>query len=209
MDRESPALDALEPERLRTRLAGLDARQQKIVAGLLGALIEQPARVREREWVHEQLTRMTLLAGDVDGDSPQTAVHAVRAYLHTCAEELVSAAVLLFQRVGLDLAQEVPAGFTLEDALRRGLEYLPPPGAPEDAGGRDLGEQPLARRMAARGLRPRDLVAASEEQLTHKMVTRAMKGRRLTANTMGKVRRAWNRATGSAHAASELFDYEP
>jgi len=82
-------------------------------------------------------------------------------------------------------------------------------GAPSDGLPRELGEQPLARRMAERGLRPSDLVAASDEQLTHKMVTRAMKGRRLTANTMGKVERAWDRATDGTHRRSELFDYEP
>ncbi len=74
---------------------------------------------------------------------------------------------------------------------------------------RNLGEQPLARLMIERGLRPTDLVAASTEQLTHRMVTRAMKGRRLTANTMGKVHRAWNHAAESEHERRELFDYEP
>ena len=72
-----------------------------------------------------------------------------------------------------------------------------------------MGEQPLARRMAERGLEPHDLVAASAEQLTHKMVTRAMKGRRLTRNTMGKVVRAWNLAATSGDEAHDLFDYEP
>lgn len=74
---------------------------------------------------------------------------------------------------------------------------------------RNLGEQPLAARMAARGLRPADLVAASTEQLTHKMVARAMKGRRLTANAMGKVVRAYATASGEAATAQDLFDYAP
>ncbi len=74
---------------------------------------------------------------------------------------------------------------------------------------RDLGPQPLAERMAERGIEPKHLVAASEEQLTHKMVTRALKGRRLTPNTMGKVVRAWNRATDEACAADALFNYKP
>ena len=74
---------------------------------------------------------------------------------------------------------------------------------------RDLGEQPLARLMTERGLRPKDLVAAADEQITHKMVSRAMKGRRLTANTMDKVVRAWNRATEGEDGRGVLFDYEP
>ena len=74
---------------------------------------------------------------------------------------------------------------------------------------RDLGEQPLVRLMAERDLKPQDLVAASTEQLTHKMVTRAMKGRRLTANTMSKVQRAWNLAASSENGLGELFNYVP
>ena len=74
---------------------------------------------------------------------------------------------------------------------------------------RDLGEQPLARLMAERGLRAADLVAASDEQITHRMVARAAKGRRLTARTMGKVHRAWNRAAASDDARNALFNYRP
>ena len=40
----------------------------------------------------------------------------------------------------------------------------------------NLGEQPISRIIVASGLKPHDLVAHSDEQLTHKMVTRAMKG---------------------------------
>ena len=79
----------------------------------------------------------------------------------------------------------------------------------DDGNERNLGEQPLARLMAERGLKPSDLVAASTEQITHKMVTRALKGRRLTANTMDKVHRAWNRAAACDHTEADLFNYEP
>ena len=74
---------------------------------------------------------------------------------------------------------------------------------------RDLGEQPLAARMRERGLKPADLVAASTEQITHKMVARAMKGRRLTANTMDKVLRAWEQSVNETASRSDLFNYAP
>lgn len=74
---------------------------------------------------------------------------------------------------------------------------------------RDLGEQPLARLMEERNLKPADLVEASTEQITHKMVTRAMKGRRVTARTMDKVHRAWSRATATDQPRGELFNYKP
>ena len=83
------------------------------------------------------------------------------------------------------------------------------PPTPDGVRERDLGEQPLSRLMAERGLKPKDLVAASTEQISHKMVTRALKGRRLTANTMGKVHRAWNLAASRDDVLGNLFNYEP
>ena len=72
---------------------------------------------------------------------------------------------------------------------------------------RDLGEQPLARLMAELGLKAHDLVAASTEQITHKMVSRGCKGRRLTRNVQGKLLRAFNAASGNTRTLPELFTY--
>jgi hypothetical protein len=72
---------------------------------------------------------------------------------------------------------------------------------------RNLGEQPLARLLAERGLSSKDLVKASTQQLTHKRVARGAKGRRLTPNTQAKVLQALNAATGQSYALSDLFDY--
>lgn len=72
---------------------------------------------------------------------------------------------------------------------------------------REFGPQPIAELMTELKLNPHDLVAASKEQLTHKMVSRAMKGRRLTSNTKGIVQRAFNLATGGNYKFSQLFNY--
>ncbi len=71
----------------------------------------------------------------------------------------------------------------------------------------EFGPQPIAEVMLALKLKPHDLVAASTEQLTHKMVARAVKGRRLTNNTKGLVQRAMNRATGNSYKLVQLFNY--
>ncbi len=71
----------------------------------------------------------------------------------------------------------------------------------------ELGEQPFAKILAAHGLKAHDLVAASGEQLTHKMVSKAAKGRRLTPNVQAKVMRALNRATGRNYCLADLFNY--
>ncbi len=70
-----------------------------------------------------------------------------------------------------------------------------------------FGPQPIADLMLQLQLRVHDLVAASTEQLTHKMVARAIKGRRLTSNSKGIVQRAMNQATGNVYKQVQLFNY--
>ncbi len=72
---------------------------------------------------------------------------------------------------------------------------------------RNLGPQPIERIMAEHQLSPHDLVAASTEQITHKMVARACKGRRLTPNVQAKVQAALNRATQQQYRLADLFTY--
>jgi hypothetical protein len=74
--------------------------------------------------------------------------------------------------------------------------------------GNDLGPQPIARLMAEFGLKPNDLVSNSTEQITHKMVGRAIKGRRLTPNIQRKILNALNKAANRQYQLKELFNYE-
>ena len=113
------------PDDVRRALADFDARKQKIVAGLLTVMMKNPEQVRDREWISEQLTQLTLLAGDFEADTPQDGVRAVQEYLQANSEELVCATFLLFQRVGLDMAPRAQEGFSFEDALQCGLSYFP------------------------------------------------------------------------------------
>ena len=71
----------------------------------------------------------------------------------------------------------------------------------------NLGEQPLARLMADLSLKNSDLVDASGEFITHKMVVRACKGRRLNPHIQGKILRALNRASGRDFTLPDLFHY--
>lgn len=200
---------------LRARLAALTSRDQKIVLGLFAVFIRQPQQVRDREWVAEQLAHLTLLAGDFEAASAMDGVEDVRSYLAQRGSDLVDVTTLLFARVGGELAPTLAdGGFTAEDAMARALAYFVPAELSENSDDttaveRDMGEQPLARLMQGKGLEARDLVRASEEQLTHKMVQRAMRGRRLTKNAMAKVLRAWQRASGTEAVRADLFDYEP
>lgn len=78
---------------------------------------------------------------------------------------------------------------------------------PDDSIERNLGPQPLADLLGQHQLSAHDLVAASTEQLTHKMVNRGCKGRRLTPNAQGKVLRALQAATGREIELGDLFNY--
>jgi len=72
---------------------------------------------------------------------------------------------------------------------------------------RNLGEQPIAQLMARHGLKPHDLVVASPGPMTHKMVSRACKGRRLTPNAQYKILHALNAAAGNVYTRHDLFTY--
>ncbi len=76
-----------------------------------------------------------------------------------------------------------------------------------DSGERNFGSQPISELMVRHNLKPHDLVAASTNQLTHKMVTRACKGRKLTVNAKSKVLDALNLATDKNYTLSDLFNY--
>lgn len=72
---------------------------------------------------------------------------------------------------------------------------------------RNLGVQPIAGLLTKLHLTPHILVESSTEQLTHKLVARAIKGRRLTKNSKGKVARALHAATGQVFTVDQLFNY--
>ncbi len=74
---------------------------------------------------------------------------------------------------------------------------------------RNLGQQPLGELMLELKLTPAHLVKASSDQLNHKMVSRGIKGRRLTGNAMKKIRDALNAASEKNFKTTELFNYAP
>lgn len=73
---------------------------------------------------------------------------------------------------------------------------------------KDFGAQPLDALMIKLGISNNDLVSASTEQLTHKMVSKARRGRRLTLNIQNKILNALNILRPEQLATlKELFDY--
>lgn len=71
----------------------------------------------------------------------------------------------------------------------------------------DLGPQPIAKLMAEHGFKPTHLVSNSTEQLTYKMVSRAVEGRRLTPKIQQRVLNALNKAAAKQYQRKDLFNY--
>ncbi|MEO0446096.1 MAG: hypothetical protein AAF191_08475 [Verrucomicrobiota bacterium] len=74
---------------------------------------------------------------------------------------------------------------------------------------RNLGTQPLDQLLFDLSLRGKDLVSASSEQITHKMVIRARKGRRLSRRVQDKILRALLAAAPGKgpFSLNDLFTY--
>ena len=76
--------------------------------------------------------------------------------------------------------------------------------------GMDMGIQPLDAILEKLGLSNHDVVAASGEQLTHKVVQKGRRGRQLTRRAQDKILRALTRAAGAGanFSRDQLFTYE-
>lgn len=71
----------------------------------------------------------------------------------------------------------------------------------------EAGPQPLDTLLTRLALNNHALVEHSSEHLTHKVVQKARKGRRLTRNAQQKILRALNTATGTTHTMEAIFNY--
>ena len=81
---------------------------------------------------------------------------------------------------------------------------------------RDFGPQPLEALLVGLGIDNHALVAASSEQLTHKQVQKARKGRYVTINIQRKILKALNAVVPPGengekpvHDLGQLFNYRP
>ena len=77
----------------------------------------------------------------------------------------------------------------------------------------DAGPQPIDALLTELGLDNHALVAVSTDQLTHKVVAKARKGRRLTRHSQEKVQRAFETAVKGRDpevpcGMTDLFNYE-
>lgn len=72
---------------------------------------------------------------------------------------------------------------------------------------REFGPQPIENLMKQLNLSNHDLVQQSSEQLTHKMVSKARRGRWLSTGVRQKVQRALNGKVQGHYQLTDLFNY--
>lgn len=71
----------------------------------------------------------------------------------------------------------------------------------------NLGPQPIDEILKKHNLSHHAVVAASTEQITHKMVARACKGRKLSRRVQLKIVHAVNTAVEADYKLKDLFTY--
>ena len=72
---------------------------------------------------------------------------------------------------------------------------------------REYGLQPIATILTERRISNHQIVEASTEQLTHKMLAKACRGRYLSSKVRQKILRAVNKVTGDSFRMGDLFTY--
>lgn len=72
---------------------------------------------------------------------------------------------------------------------------------------RDLNQQPIVSILVENKLTNCDLITASTENITYKMLSRAAKGRRLNPHIQIKICRALNKASNKIFTVKDLFNY--
>jgi hypothetical protein len=119
------------PDEMRAELAQLDTLQQKVAGALMPVLFQNADKLRDREWVTEQLSHVTLLALELDREPEAGGVGAgpedlarVQAYVRDNREVVLNSCFRLFLRVGEDMAGRAEKGFSLQEATVQALGYM-------------------------------------------------------------------------------------
>ncbi|MEO0650561.1 MAG: hypothetical protein AAFZ65_07785 [Planctomycetota bacterium] len=123
------------PERnqLRESIAAMDPLCQKVVGGLVMAMIAAPQQVRDREFLAETLAKVAAKAHGLPDPSsePQTEAQteSLRAWILAHRDTVLDTAFGVFVRSAEDLAGSAVPELTPERAAAAALVYLAP--APE------------------------------------------------------------------------------
>lgn len=88
-----------EPEAMRAELDGLSADQRKVIGGMIVAMMREPDKLRDREWLLEAYSHIASQALEMGDERLEELREWVRANRETC----LNASFRLFLRVARDL----------------------------------------------------------------------------------------------------------
>jgi hypothetical protein len=114
-------------DQIRAGIQGLDVAEKKVLGGIMVVMIHNHARVKDREWIAENFTRLAVPAlgvagvGDVDDD-----LDRVKRFVTASLGRVLDLAYPLFALVAADMQGRMAAGesHSLEDAVERALAYF-------------------------------------------------------------------------------------
>ena len=115
--------DAFE---MRAMISALSAVEKKLLGGMILLMIKNHTRVRDREWLAENFTRLAVPALSLDSDGAvDRDIDAVKALVRESLDPVLNAALPLFARVAADMAAGPKAqGFCYDDCCEQAMSYF-------------------------------------------------------------------------------------
>jgi len=116
---------------LRATIADFDPTAQKVVGGMVLAMMHQPDSVQDREWLSEGLTQMAGQAMELPDVPNPEQLESLRVWIMEHRDAVLNAAFAVFVRTAEDLQASQPGvELTFDRASSAALVYLAP--APGD-----------------------------------------------------------------------------
>lgn len=113
-------------DELRAELAGFDETRKKVVGGMLALMFQSPEKARDRDWLAEQFTQVSLLTGQFeDVEHAHEGLEVAQGWIRSNIDPVLNACFALFVLVAEDVQQEdAAAELTTADAMLRALAYF-------------------------------------------------------------------------------------
>ncbi len=125
-NRPAPPMKIPTRDELRAELAGFDDTRKKVVGGMLALMFQSPEKARDRDWLAEQFTQVSLLTGQFeDIEHAHEGVEVAQGWIRENIDPVLNACFALFVLVAEDVQQdEAAAELTTSDAMLRALSYF-------------------------------------------------------------------------------------
>jgi hypothetical protein len=114
------------PDQIRAAVALLEPTERKVLGGMIVLMIRNHDKIKDREWVAENFTRLSVGALGLEEDrAVDEDIATVNTFIETSMGPVLNAAFPLFSQVATDMQARTGAqGFTLEDACAQALSYF-------------------------------------------------------------------------------------